>query len=107
MEELIALTPKLLELGALGVITLFLLVRGTASIIKFADAVNGLTAAVAQLSTKISNMDNRVNYFEHDLKNKLDVINSHFEGLSPELKGIERRLDKLENYLNELRRAKY
>lgn len=76
---------KIGEYGALGLISLFLLTKGTSAIKDLADSNKNLADAVAKLSDKIINLDSRVVSFEFEMRQ----INS--------------RLDKIEMLINSLK----
>ena len=75
MEDLIMKTA---EFGVLGVITFYLLTKGTAEIDKLAESNKRLAEAVEKLFAKVGSMEY-------------------------ELRGITSRLDKIENTLKEWR----
>ena len=74
MEDLIMKTA---EFGVLGVITFYLLTKGTAEIDKLAESNKKLAEAVDKLYSKFGNVDLRVSNIEVELrglKSQLDKI---------------------------------
>ena len=69
MEDLIMKTA---EFGVLGVITFYLLTKGTAEIDKLAESNRKLAEAVEKLYAKVANIDTRVNGLEFELR---DIAN--------------------------------
>ena len=61
MEDLIMKTA---EFGVLGVITFYLLTKGTAEIDKLAESNKRLAGTIDKLDTKISNIDVRIGSIE-------------------------------------------
>ena len=72
MEDLVMKTA---EFGVLGVITFYLLTKGTAEIDKLAESNKRLAEAVDKFFTKVNNIDIRVGSIEFELRN----INSRLE----------------------------
>ena len=66
MEDLIMKTA---EFGVLGVITFYLLTKGTAEIDKLAESNKKLADAVDKFFAKVNNIDLRVNGIEYELRN--------------------------------------
>ena len=76
MEDLIMKTA---EFGVLGVITFYLLTKGTAEIDKLAESNKKLADAVDKFFAKVTNIDVRVNSIKYELRNigsRLDKIES-------------------------------
>ena len=76
MEDLVMKTA---EFGLLGVITFYLLTKGTAEIDKLAESNKKLADAVDKFFAKVTNIDVRVNSIEYELRNigsRLDKIES-------------------------------
>ena len=72
MEDLIMKTA---EFGVLGVITFYLLTKGTAEIDKLAESNKRLAEAVDKFFAKVGNIDVRVGSIEFELRH----INSRLE----------------------------
>ena len=72
MEDFVLKTA---EFGVLGVITFYLLTKGTAEIDKLAESNKRLAEAVDKFFTKVNNIDIRVGSIEFELRN----INSRLE----------------------------
>lgn len=66
---------KTAEFGVLGVITFYLLTKGTAEIDKLAESNKRLAEAVDKFFTKVNNIDIRVGSIEFELR----TINSRLE----------------------------
>ena len=60
---------KTAEFGVLGVITFYLLTKGTAEIDKLAESNRRLAEAVDKFFAKVSNIDIRVSSIEYELRN--------------------------------------
>ena len=60
---------KTAEFGVLGVITFYLLTKGTAEIDKLAESNKRLAEAVDKFFSKVSNIDIRVSSIEYELRN--------------------------------------
>ena len=93
LEDLIL---KGIELGALGIFSLFLLTKGTSAINDLADSNRSLADSVAKLSDKINQLDTRVNGVEFELRNldsrNVSVLNSRLDKLESALaKSINKR----------------
>jgi len=76
LEDLIMKTA---EFGVLGVITFYLLTKGTAEIDKLAESNKKLADAVDKFFAKVTNIDVRVSSIEYELRNigsRLDKIES-------------------------------
>ena len=76
MEDLIM---KSAEFGVLGVITFYLLTKGTAEIDKLAESNKRLADAIDKLYSKISNIDVRIGSIEfdlHSMNSRLEKIES-------------------------------
>ena len=76
MEDLIMKTA---EFGVLGVITFYLLTKGTAEIDKLAESNKRLADAIDKLYSKISNIDVRIGSIEFNLRSmnlRLEKIES-------------------------------
>ena len=67
MEDFVLKTA---EFGVLGVITFYLLTKGTAEIDKLAESNKRLEEAVDKFFAKVSNIDIRVNSIEYELRNR-------------------------------------
>ena len=90
MEELI---PKMLEYGALAVITIFLIVRGVKAIQDLTESTSNLTVAV-----------NKINDAVDKLASKVEKISDRQISLESEIKLLGARLEKLEsNFENNIR----
>ena len=79
LEEFIL---KSFELGALGLISLFLLTKGMTAIKDLSDSNKLLADAVTKLSDKVNMMDNRFLTFEYELRSihsQLDKIQINLE----------------------------
>ena len=79
MEEFIL---KGFELGALGLISLFLLTKGMTAIKDLSDSNKLLADAVTKLSDKVNMMDGRFLSIEFELRrmnSRLDKIEDYFE----------------------------
>ena len=79
MEEFIL---KGFELGALGIISLFLLTKGMTAIKDLSDSNKLLADAVTKLSDKVNMMDGRFLSIEFELRrmnSRLDKIEDYFE----------------------------
>ena len=72
MEDLVMKTA---EFGVLGVITFYLLTKGTAEIDKLAESNKRLAEAVDKFFAKVGNIDVRVGSIEFELRH----INSRLE----------------------------
>ena len=90
---------KAFELGALGAVTFFLLIRGTSAIKTLADSNTSLAEAVKALTDKINNMDNRVAMFEQRVENRLDAL-ENTPILLKEVTALTQRLNDLDNRLS-------
>ena len=84
MEDLIMKTA---EFGVLGVITFYLLTKGTAEIDKLAESNKRLAEAVDKFFGKVNNLDVRVG------------------GIEYEIRSIGSRLEKIESILGDLIRS--
>lgn len=93
MEEMIM---KFGELGALGIISIFLLTKGTSALKELSDSNKLLADAVTKLSDKVNSLDMRVNGFEHDLRN-LDTktLTEKFSTIDIRLERIEKSIAKI------------
>ena len=81
MEELVMKTA---EFGVLGVITFYLLTKGTAEIDKLAESNKRLAEAVDKFFAKVSNLDARVGSIEYELRSinsRLDKIDTAIANL--------------------------
>jgi len=81
MEDFVMKTA---EFGVLGVITFYLLTKGTAEIDKLAESNKRLAEAVDKFFAKVSNIDIRVNSIEYELRNigtRLDKIEESISNL--------------------------
>ena len=78
MEDLIM---KSAEFGVLGIITFYLLTKGTAEIDKLAESNRKLADAVDKFFAKVGNIDLRVNSMEYELRN----ISSRLENIESTL----------------------
>ncbi|MBR1646030.1 MAG: hypothetical protein IJ685_04540 [Selenomonadaceae bacterium] len=83
MEEMLL---KIGEFGALGVVTIYLLTKGTSALKDLADSNKSLADSVKTLAEKVNVLDGRLHAFEHQFR------------------AIENRLDKIENQFTEFRR---
>ena len=83
MEEFIL---KGFELGALGIISLFLLTKGMTAIKDLSDSNKLLADAVTKLSDKVNMLDGRFLSIEFELRrmnSRLDKIEDYFERKTP------------------------
>ena len=71
LEDLIL---KAGELGALGLVTVYVLTRMTTAINKLTDSNKALADSVKILADKVNNMDTRVSYLETHIESRLDKI---------------------------------
>ena len=62
------------ELGALGLVTAYVLTRMTTAINKLTDSNKALADSVKALADKVNNMDTRVSYLESHIESRLDKI---------------------------------
>ena len=82
MEDFILKTA---EFGVLGVITFYLLTKGTAEIDKLAESNKRLAEAVDKFFTKVNNIDIRVGSVEFELR----TINSRLEKIEDIIKTLK------------------
>lgn len=83
MDELFL---KSFELGALGLISIFLLTKGLNAIKDLSDSNRQLADAVSKLSDKVNSMEHRFSNFEYEfrtMRTQLDKILTHFERSNP------------------------
>lgn len=83
MEDLIL---KCTEFGALGIVTIYLLTKGTDALKDLAQSNKSLADSVKALADKVNLLDNRVDDFKQQLRD------------------IGHRLNKIESQFAELRR---
>ena len=93
MEDLIL---KGFELGALGLISLFLLTKGTSALKELSDSNKLLADAVTKLSDKVNALDTRVTGFEYELRS-IDA-----KTLADKFSTLETRLDRIEFAISSL-----
>ena len=74
MEDFIAVLPKLIEYGPLGIINILLIFKGI-------PAMNNLTNSISKLADKIDTVDDRIIVLERDIHDCLHEIKSELNHL--------------------------
>ena len=103
--------PKLVELGALGLINFVLIFKGIGRMQDLTDSINKLVENVGKLQSKTDLIELKLNGFE----SRLNGFDSKLSGFEPRLGNIEQRMSTLEQRFssleetikNELRNFKY
>lgn len=79
LEELIAILPKLAEIGGLGLISVLLIWKGVPAMNKLSESNIQLANAIGKLTDSVNN---RLEIVEHDLrdiKSSLETLLRRFE----------------------------
>lgn len=91
MEDFIAVLPKLIEYGPLGIINILLIFKGI-------PAMNNLSNAVSKLADRIDGFDARVLTLERDIHDSICRVQTHVAGLDE----ITLKLDRIQSDINHL-----
>lgn len=93
MEELF---PKMLEYGALAIISILLIVKGVKAMHELTNAVGNLADKVDRLADKVEKISDRQSSLENEVKflsNRFEKLESRFENGLQDLRELfERRV---------------
>jgi predicted nucleic acid-binding Zn-ribbon protein len=76
--------PKLVELGALGLISFYLIFQGIGKMQQLTASIKDLTGNLETLTKSINNLQTKTEVFEHRfeiIENRLNNVENHFKNL--------------------------